>query len=80
MARPPPSRPRRAILVSPADRAQQTAQALKRKFRVVPELVPGAAASRRAWRRRAGPTPAKPVLVVGHQPTLGEVAAYPADR
>ena len=30
------------ILSSPADRAQQTALALKRKFRVVPELAPGA--------------------------------------
>src|SRR6266487_3766122 len=33
------------ILSSPAERAQQTARALKRKFRVVPELGPGAAAS-----------------------------------
>ena len=28
------------VLVSPADRAQQTAQALQRKFRTVPELAP----------------------------------------
>jgi hypothetical protein len=33
------------ILSSPADRAQQTAQALKRKFRVVGELAPGASVS-----------------------------------
>src|SRR5690349_22456953 len=30
------------VLVSPADRAQQTAQALNRKFKTVPELAPGA--------------------------------------
>src|SRR6266704_10695 len=30
------------ILVSPADRAQQTALPLKRKFRTVPEIAPGA--------------------------------------
>ena len=33
------------ILVSPADRAQQTAQALPRRFRSVPELAPGASVS-----------------------------------
>ena len=30
------------VLVSPADRAQQTAAGLKRKFRTVPEIAPGA--------------------------------------
>jgi len=63
------------ILVSPADRAQQTAQALKRKFRVVPELAPGASVS--AVLAAAGwPDAREPVLIVGHQPTLGEVAAF----
>jgi phosphohistidine phosphatase len=62
------------VLVSPADRAQQTALALKRKFRVVPELAPGAAPS--AVLAVAGwPDSREPVLVVGHQPTLGEVSA-----
>jgi phosphohistidine phosphatase len=62
------------ILSSPADRAQQTAQALKRKFRVVPEIGPGAAVS--AVLDVAGwPDAREPVLVIGHQPTLGEVAA-----
>ncbi len=62
------------ILVSPADRAQQTALALKRKFRVVDELSPGASA---AGLLEAGgwPNAREPVLVVGHQPTLGEAAA-----
>ncbi len=62
------------VLVSPADRAQQTALALKRKFRVVAELAPGAAPS--AVLAVAGwPDSREPVLVVGHQPTLGEVSA-----
>ena len=62
------------ILASPADRAQQTARALKRKFRVVPDLAPGASPA--AVLAAAGwPDAQEPVLVVGHQPTLGEVAA-----
>jgi len=63
------------ILVSPADRAQQTALALKRKFRVVPELAPGATAQ--SVLAAAGwPDGREPVLIVGHQPTLGETAAF----
>jgi phosphohistidine phosphatase len=62
------------ILVSPADRAQQTALALKRKFKVVSELAPGATPaavlSAAQW-----PDSRESVLVVGHQPTLGEVVA-----
>ncbi len=62
------------ILVSPADRAQQTALALKRKFRIVQELATGASATEvldvAGW-----PDGREPVLIVGHQPTLGEVAA-----
>ena len=62
------------ILVSPADRAQQTALALKRKFRTADELAPGATAT--AVLAAAGwPDARERVLVVGHQPTLGEVAA-----
>ncbi len=62
------------ILVSPADRAQQTALALKRKFKTVPEIAPGASAS--AILAAANwPESREPVLVVGHQPTLGELAS-----
>jgi phosphohistidine phosphatase len=62
------------VLSSPADRAQQTALALKRKFRVLPDLGPGASAA--AVLAASGwPDSREPVLVVGHQPTLGEVAA-----
>ena len=63
------------ILVSPADRAQQTALALKRKFRTVPELRPGAGVD--AVLAAAGwPDARETVLIVGHQPTLGEVAPF----
>jgi phosphohistidine phosphatase len=62
------------ILASPADRAQQTALALKRKFRVAPELAPGAAAAD-VLAAAGWPDAREAVLVVGHQPTLGEVAA-----
>ncbi|HEX8010864.1 MAG TPA: phosphohistidine phosphatase SixA [Casimicrobiaceae bacterium] len=62
------------ILASPAERAQQTARALKRKFRVVPELAPGAAPSD-VLAAAGWPDARAAVLVIGHQPTLGELAA-----
>jgi phosphohistidine phosphatase len=63
------------VLASPADRAQQTALALKRKFRTVPELAPGATVP--SLLAAAGwPDSREPVLIVGHQPTLGNVAAF----
>ena len=62
------------ILVSPARRTQQTASALGRKFKTVADLAPGASVaavlSAANW-----PDSREAVLVVGHQPTLGEVAA-----
>jgi phosphohistidine phosphatase len=62
------------ILASPAVRAQQTAQALERRFRTVDALAPDA--TPHAVLEAAGwPDGRGPVLVVGHQPTLGEVAA-----
>jgi phosphohistidine phosphatase len=62
------------VLASPARRTQQTAQALDRKFKTVAALAPdgtvdGLLAAVR-W-----PDAREPVLVVGHQPTLGLVAA-----
>lgn len=63
------------ILVSPADRAQQTAQALGRKFKTVPEIAPGAAVSA-VLGAANWPESREPVLVVGHQPTLGMVASF----
>lgn len=62
------------ILVSPADRARETAEALGRRIRIVPELAPGALPA--AVLSAAGwPDSREPVLVVGHQPTLGQTAA-----
>ncbi len=63
------------ILVSPADRAQQTALALKRKFKTVPELAPGATVSA-ALAAANWPDSREPVLIVGHQPTIGAVASF----
>jgi len=60
--------------VSPAQRAQQTAATLARKYKTLPELAPGAEA--KAVLAAAGwPDSKETVLIVGHQPTLGEVAA-----
>jgi phosphohistidine phosphatase len=66
------------IVASPADRAQQTAQALAdlahRRFKTLDALAPGASAddvlAAVGW-----PDGRSPVVVVGHQPTLGWVAA-----
>jgi phosphohistidine phosphatase len=62
------------ILVSRARRAQQTAQALGRKFKtseaVGLEATPQTVLEAADWPRGAGT-----VLVVGHQPTLGQAAA-----
>jgi phosphohistidine phosphatase len=62
------------ILVSPAARAQQTAKALCRKFTTCAEIGtgadPAAVLDRAHW-----PLAAHTTLVVGHQPTLGQVAS-----
>mgnify|MGYP003472878245 FL=1 len=62
------------VLVSPARRTQQTAQALERKFRTVPALAPGASVQAVLEAAR-WPGAKEPVLVIGHQPTLGMVAS-----
>jgi phosphohistidine phosphatase len=62
------------VLVSPAARAQQTARALTDEFETVRAIEPGAAPE--AVLTAAGwPQARQAALVVGHQPTLGEVAA-----
>jgi phosphohistidine phosphatase len=62
------------ILASPARRAQQTAEALERKFKTVDALAPGTSVEA-LLRAVRWPDAREPVLVVGHQPTLGQVAA-----
>ena len=62
------------ILVSPARRTQETAQALGRPFQTSQMLAPDASVA--AVLQAAGwPGARRPVLVVGHQPTLGLVAS-----
>lgn len=63
------------VLASPARRAQQTAAALDRKFRTVPTLGPGGSVTALLDAAR-WPDAKEPVLVIGHQPTLGLVAAH----
>jgi phosphohistidine phosphatase len=62
------------VLVSPAQRTQQTAAALRRHVDTVPALAPGRSVD--ALLAAAGwPGTGGSVLVVGHQPTLGLTAA-----
>jgi phosphohistidine phosphatase len=63
-----------AVLASPAERTRQTALALGVPFRTVPGLAPGASSASildiAEWPDRNGT-----VIVVGHQPDLGNLAA-----
>ena len=62
------------LFVSPAVRAEQTAHALGRKFKISPSLAPLASTDQLLqlvqWPQGKGC-----VLVVGHQPVLGQVIA-----
>jgi phosphohistidine phosphatase len=62
------------ILVSPARRSEQTVQLLGRKFKIRSELAPDASVAQLLelvqWPGAKGT-----VLVVGHQPTLGQTVA-----
>jgi phosphohistidine phosphatase len=62
------------VLTSPAVRAMETARALDRKFKSVPSLAPGADVASLLiaadW-----PESRQPVLIVGHQPTIGHLAS-----
>ena len=62
------------VLVSPAQRTLQTVAPLGREFAVDDALAPGASAAQ-VLRAAGWPNNPRDVLVVGHQPTLGEVAA-----
>jgi phosphohistidine phosphatase len=63
------------ILVSPALRTRRTADALGRKYRTMDALAPGAGVPQLLAAAR-WPDSREPVLLVGHQPTLGLLAAY----
>ncbi|MBC7608849.1 MAG: histidine phosphatase family protein [Polaromonas sp.] len=62
------------IFVSPARRCEQTALALGRKYKIRQELAPNATPAQLLelvqW-----PAGKSPILVVGHQPTLGQTVA-----
>ncbi len=62
------------IWVSPARRTEQTALALARKFKLRPELAPGCTVAQllevAQW-----PQAKSAVLIVGHQPVLGQAIA-----
>ena len=62
------------VLVSPALRCQQTAKALGRKVRTDAAIRPGASVED-VLKAAGWPDAANPVLIVGHQPTLGLIAA-----
>lgn len=63
------------VLASPAERTRQTALALGVPFKTVDALAPGASVAHllkaAEWPDRKGA-----VIVVGHQPDLGRVAAF----
>ena len=63
------------VLCSPALRCQQTADALGRKPRLQDGLAPGAS-HLQALAAARWPDSREPVLLVGHQPMLGQLAAY----
>ena len=62
------------LLVSPARRTQQTAAALHKKFQTVDALAPGGSIGA-VLKAANWPASNDTVIVVGHQPTLGAVAA-----
>ncbi|MCU0868918.1 MAG: histidine phosphatase family protein [Burkholderiales bacterium] len=69
-----PRLPRRTrVIASPAVRTQETAQALTSGFDTVATIAPGASAAA-VLAAADWPHGEHAVLVVGHQPTLGEVA------
>jgi phosphohistidine phosphatase len=62
------------ILCSPALRCEQTALALGRKFKLRDELAPGATSSQ-LLSAAQWPGSRHPVMLVGHQPAIGETLA-----
>jgi phosphohistidine phosphatase len=65
------------VVASPATRAQQTAEALAKKFKTEKPLAPGAPVQAilkaAGW---PGSENRRTVVVVGHQPDLGRAAAH----
>lgn len=66
--------PQALVLVSPARRTEQTAMALGRAYTLAPALAPGQGVDR-LLASAHWPDGTGVVLVVGHQPTLGQTIA-----
>ena len=62
------------VLVSPAVRTEQTARALNRKFKMRDELSPNAEPDQ-VLLAAGWPDAKMPVVIIGHQPTLGRIIA-----
>ena len=62
------------IFVSPARRCEQTVLALGRKYRLRPELAPDSTVAQ-LLEMVQWPHGRSPILVVGHQPVLGQASA-----
>jgi phosphohistidine phosphatase len=62
------------ILCSPAQRCIDTAQPLKRKYKICPELAPDQSDAM-LLQVAQWPDAKQPVLIIGHQPTLGLAVA-----
>lgn len=63
-----------SVIASPAERTRQTAEALGTSFKTSDDLLPGTSPDA-VLRAVDWPAHGRTVVVVGHQPTLGLVAA-----
>jgi phosphohistidine phosphatase len=63
------------VLTSPALRCRQTVEALGREARIVPSIAPDVPFANLIEAAR-WPKASEPVLICGHQPTLGQLAAH----
>ncbi len=63
------------VLTSPALRCRQTVEALGREARVVPGIAPDVPLANLIEAAR-WPRASEPVLICGHQPTLGQLTAH----
>jgi len=62
------------VLVSPAERSRATAAALGRDSRITPGIAPEATVEE-VLKASRWPRSSEPVLLIGHQPALGQLAA-----
>ena len=62
------------VLISPARRCEQTARALERKYKIRPELAVGGTVDQ-LLEAAQWPHGKATVLIVGHQPVLGQAIA-----